>query len=156
MQQIIPPLATEHDQLWTSLGSYQIIAYPFVTGQTGSVYGMSAAHWSDFGVAICQLHAATLPTPLADAVLHEDFAPIWSERMRALLQTLPAQWADPAAQGWPLFYSRRQTSYTALSMRSGLLRDNRIACVALPTNCFQSARSLGQCVARPSKLGVSF
>ncbi|MEZ4680948.1 MAG: hypothetical protein R2932_42730 [Caldilineaceae bacterium] len=50
MRQLIPPLATQNGQLWMALDSYQIIAYPFVPGQTGYTHGMTTAHWADFGL----------------------------------------------------------------------------------------------------------
>ncbi|MEZ4616825.1 MAG: phosphotransferase [Caldilineaceae bacterium] len=98
MRQLIPPLATQNGQLWMALDSYQIIAYPFVPGQTGYTHGMTTAHWADFGSAIHQLHATTLPAHLASVIPHEDFAPIWPERMRTLLQSAPANADEPVVQ----------------------------------------------------------
>lgn len=109
MQTVIPPLATLAGDLWTPLGNYHLILYPFVAGRPGYEQGLSAAHWREFGTALQQLHATTLPALLTGAIPHANFAPIWPAHMRRVLQAIEHINADePIVQALAAFLSTKR------------------------------------------------
>src|SRR6266516_2878436 len=42
---VIAPLPTATGALWTNVGAYALILYPFVAGKTGMAHGMSERQW---------------------------------------------------------------------------------------------------------------
>ena len=49
IRQIIAPIATRTQQLWTSLEVFNVILYPFIEGHNGFEVDLSDHHWVDFG-----------------------------------------------------------------------------------------------------------
>ena len=56
IRHIITPLPTKTGQLWTRLGAFTVILYPFVDGRNGCELKLSAAQWVAFGAALKKLH----------------------------------------------------------------------------------------------------
>ena len=64
IKQVIPPLATKTEQLWTSLASFKAILYPYVEGRNGVEAKLSEDQWAQFGAAIKKLHSTHIPNAL--------------------------------------------------------------------------------------------
>jgi spectinomycin phosphotransferase len=77
--QVIPPLATRTDQLWTGLGAFEVILYPFVEGRDCYQVDLSDRHWVEFGAALKKVHTVTLPPGLKALVERERYSARWRE-----------------------------------------------------------------------------
>jgi spectinomycin phosphotransferase len=69
---VVAPIPTRQQTLWTQLENWRIILYPFIDGETGWQPGLSDEQWCTVGVALKQIHGATLPP--------ESFPPLRNER----------------------------------------------------------------------------
>jgi spectinomycin phosphotransferase len=56
IRHIITPLPTKTGQLWTRLGAFTVILYPFVDGRNGCELKLSAAQWAALSAALKKLH----------------------------------------------------------------------------------------------------
>lgn len=81
---VVAPLSSVDQRLWTPLGDYALILYPFLEGRTGMEVGLSEPQWIEFGTVVKQIHAATLPPDLAGMVRREAYAPQWDGVVRHL------------------------------------------------------------------------
>ena len=57
---VVAPLATKSGALWTFLGEWNVMLYPFIEGDS-SWSGMTAAQWHALGATFRQIHNAPLP-----------------------------------------------------------------------------------------------
>jgi len=115
LHQIIPPIATLTGQLWTPLGDYRLTVYPFVVGQSGYEYGMTAAHWHAFGATLRQLHDTPFPAELTCAISREDFTPIWPARMQVMLRQLAhVATAEPVTPALRIFLESKMAAVVDL------------------------------------------
>ena len=67
------PLPTREQTLWQMVEGYTVIVYPFITGQMGSVVGLSDSQWTAFGRCLKALHLTELPPDLRRLVPQEAF-----------------------------------------------------------------------------------
>src|SRR5262249_15587888 len=80
IEQIMAPLATTAQQLWTRLNDFNAVLYPFVEGHNGFEVELTDRQWIAFGVALKAVHTATLPATLANRVQRENYSPRWREK----------------------------------------------------------------------------
>ncbi len=85
VKQVIPPLATNIRQLWTSLASFKASLYPYVEGRNGVQIKPSEAQWVQFGAAIKKLHSTDIPHAQTSGVPREVFSSKWRETVKAFL-----------------------------------------------------------------------
>lgn len=64
IKQVIPPLASKTEQLWTSLASFKAILPPYVDGCNGVEAKLSDQQWAQFGAAIKKLHCVDIPASI--------------------------------------------------------------------------------------------
>jgi spectinomycin phosphotransferase len=83
IKQIIAPMPSRSQQLWASLGSFNVTVYPFVEGKSGFETGLTEDHWADFGRALKAVHGAAVPPALAARIQQETFSPQWRELVRS-------------------------------------------------------------------------
>ncbi len=82
---ILAPLQTQNGRLWTQVGAYKLLLYPFIQGKDGIEAGLSAEQWVAFGAALKDVHLAKPPATLLECIPVEDFAPGWRERVQQFL-----------------------------------------------------------------------
>jgi spectinomycin phosphotransferase len=84
IEQIVAPLPTKTQALWTNVGQFALILYPFVEGQIGMEIGLSDKQWVEFGAALKNIHSAKLPPGLLGRVPKETFRPKWAGVVKEL------------------------------------------------------------------------
>ena len=69
---VVAPLPNKHNILWTKVGNWTIIVYPFLDGDT-SWTGMTDAQWKEVGTIFQQIHHVTLPPSDFESLRKETF-----------------------------------------------------------------------------------
>ncbi len=72
---VVAPLPTKKNTLWTQLGDWTMIVYPFHAGET-SWEGMTDEQWRTTGAIFKQLHSVTLPPSGFESLRKETFDPM--------------------------------------------------------------------------------
>lgn len=122
METIIPPLPTTAGQLWTQLGPFTVVRYPFVTGADAYGTPLSERQWHSFGAAVRQLHSATPPAALGQAIRHETYGDEARRQVRALLAQLPAPPDAIAARAAVGLQAHRETILALVERAETLAR----------------------------------
>jgi spectinomycin phosphotransferase len=117
--QVIAPLPTTTQALWTAVDGYALILYPFVEGTSGKDQGMTRSQWIAYGTILRQIHAATLPPDLAQLMPRETFVPEGAGLVRDLEAHLGGRtFADPTAQALATFWHERRDEIHTLVRRA--------------------------------------
>lgn len=103
--QVIPPIPTKTQQLWTTLESFNLILYPFIEGKNGVEVGLSERQWVDFGAALKRIHTIVLPETLKNRIPRDTFSPQWRDIMKA---AFGQQNPDPVAKKLAAFLKAKQ------------------------------------------------
>jgi spectinomycin phosphotransferase len=82
IRQVIAPLPTRSQQLWTDLDDFKLAAFPFVEGRDGYDADLQDHHWVDLGHTLKAIHMTKLPAGFRDRLRREDYTPRWRERVR--------------------------------------------------------------------------
>jgi spectinomycin phosphotransferase len=90
IEQVLAPLPTNDRELWTRLGDFVLILYPFIAGREAMDVGMSEAQWREFGSIMRQIHAAEPAPELSGHLMRETFLPKWSQTVREIKQRVYA------------------------------------------------------------------
>ena len=75
---IVAPLSTVAGELWTNVGAFTLLLYPFIEGGSGMDVGMTPPLWTAFGNLLQRLHKTQLPPALAAAIPQEHFQPYFA------------------------------------------------------------------------------
>ena len=75
IEPIIAPLPTDTQDLWTKVGDFTLILFPFIEARSGWEAGFSDSQWVEFGAVLKQLHATRLPLELLNRMSKETFTP---------------------------------------------------------------------------------
>jgi spectinomycin phosphotransferase len=119
LAQVIAPLRTNTQTLWTEVDGYALILYPFVAGTTGMDHGMALSQWIAYGAILRQIHATSLPPDLAQLMQRETFVPAGAGLARDLEAHIGGQtFADPAAQTLATFWHERRDEIHTLVERA--------------------------------------
>ncbi|MBN2046367.1 MAG: aminoglycoside phosphotransferase family protein [Anaerolineaceae bacterium] len=94
IRQIVAPIAAENGALWTALGAYHLILYPFITGQNAYEHPLSESEWREFGAALWAVHTLELPDDLLQSIPRETYSPAWRNRMRELMAEITRHRSD--------------------------------------------------------------
>lgn len=98
IEQIIAPIATTTGQLWTTLGDFTVILYPFVVGHNGYERPLLDRHWADLGSALRRIQTAVIPPVLSARIPQERYSPQWRESVTHFLALVEgAHYADPVS-----------------------------------------------------------
>jgi spectinomycin phosphotransferase len=98
--QIIPPLPSKPGQLWTALGDFTLILYPFVEGTSGFEVELSERQWADFGTALRRIHMTKLPPAFIQNIQKESYSSESRDICRNVLQRLAHEtFDDPVIAG---------------------------------------------------------
>lgn len=119
IKQVIPPLATNTGQLWTSLASFKAILYPYVEGHNGIDTKLSEDQWAQFGVAIKKLHEIDIPASITKDVPRETFSSKWRETVKAFLMRIEREvFEEPVAVKMALFLKSKRCEILKLVERA--------------------------------------
>lgn len=72
---VVAPLPTKRNSLWTQVGDWKMIVYPFIAGDTGLHLGMTDEHWQEVGTILKQIHQVPLPPSGFQSLRKETFDP---------------------------------------------------------------------------------
>ncbi len=86
IDQVIPPLPTNSQELWIKLNGYTLMLSPFIEGTSGWDTGLSDRQWVAFGAVLKQIHSLQLPAELSQCIPQETFVPDpkWSSIVKQL------------------------------------------------------------------------
>lgn len=125
--QIIPPLATKSNALWTNLQAFKVIVYPFVEGQNGYKIKLSERQWAEFGCALKCIHTTTIPTDLI-RIQRETFTPHWRERVKAYTQRVENEsFNEPIARDLAAFIRSKRREILESVSRTQQLAETLVA-----------------------------
>lgn len=94
VRQIIAPLTTAAGELWSRLGEFAVIVYPFVAGRDGYAASLSDRHWRELGAALKRMHAAAVPAALLRDIPRETYTPRWRDGVRQYLARVECEVFD--------------------------------------------------------------
>ncbi len=72
--EVVAPLPTKRNTLWTWVGTWRVIVYPFHEGDT-SLTGITAEHWKEVGTIFKRIHQVRPPTSGFESLRKETFDP---------------------------------------------------------------------------------
>jgi spectinomycin phosphotransferase len=71
---VVAPVLTTRHALWTQLGEWTVIVYPWISGDS-SVTGMTLAQWQEVGTIVQRIHQVRLPPAGFFSLRQETFDP---------------------------------------------------------------------------------
>ena len=69
---VVAPLPTKSNTLWTQIGAWTLIVYPFIDGNS-SFTGMTNEHWRKLGSIFKQIHQVPVPAEGFESLRKETF-----------------------------------------------------------------------------------
>ncbi|HEY6409803.1 MAG TPA: phosphotransferase [Ktedonobacteraceae bacterium] len=129
---VVAPVSTKSGALWTKLGAWTVIVYPFLDGDT-SLTGMTNEQWKEVGTIFQRIHQVRLE-PAGDLSLRkETFDPTGYTRW---VHTFEAQYLHSQHDGsvseralrasWVAHQSTIHTGVTFLEKLAGILQSRTI------------------------------
>ena len=119
IQSIIAPLETKTQELWTSLGDFKMILYPFIDGQNGYEAALSDHQWLDFGAVLKAIHSTQLPPDLTRLIPRETYPAHWRKLVKAFqAQAEETVFADPTAEKLASFMKAKRGEINHLVARA--------------------------------------
>lgn len=122
--QIVAPIANIYRALWTNIGEFNLILYPFVNGKSGMGIGLADNQWREFGVVLKRIHATELTPELVQQIHKEDFAPLRSNiarEMDALIEN--GTFDNPHQKELTAFWREKRTEILKFIARTDELAD---------------------------------
>jgi spectinomycin phosphotransferase len=120
--QIMAPLPTSSQRLWTSAQGFEWMLYPFFESHNAYDVALSDAQWVALGESLRAVHSVTLPPQLAQRVPKEDYSPRWRDIVRAFDQQVEAHVyddpADPIAAKLAAFWMAQRHDIRAMVARA--------------------------------------
>lgn len=97
--QIIAILPTQSGALWSRLGKFTTILYPFIDGQDGYATTLAPAQWHELGTVLRKIHTANYPPELISLIQKENYPPQARQAIKQFLaDSKTAVFTDPIAQ----------------------------------------------------------
>ncbi len=125
LEHVIAPLPTTGGAIWTGLGDYALILYPFIDGHTGTEMSLTEDQWVAFGAAVKRIHSTPLTPDMLHVLERESFAPKWDgvvrdwKAVRRLDDHIAATtFADPIEHKLAAFWRARASEIGALVDRA--------------------------------------
>jgi spectinomycin phosphotransferase len=84
---VVAPLPTKRNTLWTQVGRWTLILYPFIDGDAGSHLDMIDGNWREVGSIFKQIHGVKLPPDGFPSLREETFDPTEYSRWVYVLET---------------------------------------------------------------------
>ncbi|MCI0521214.1 MAG: aminoglycoside phosphotransferase family protein, partial [Chloroflexi bacterium] len=86
--QVIAPLAARRGRLFTEMGRYKAVLYPFIEGRDGYRVELSERHWGELGAAMRRMHSLAAPEGLTRAMPRESYSERWRGEVKSYLARL--------------------------------------------------------------------
>lgn len=119
LKHVISPLKTLMGQLWTSLGSFNAILYPYIEGSTSVDAPLSDEQWIELGACVKQLHSADIPQMITSSVSGEAFPSRWCKTVKHFLGRIKTQaFEEPVAAKTALFLQSKCDEILGLVKRT--------------------------------------
>ncbi len=124
---VVAPVPTRNNSLWTRVGEWTVIAYPFIEGNTGWE-GMTDEHWKKLGTIFQRIHQVIVPAEGFETVRKETFDPTeYARRVRAFeTQQVRSQGGSVSERAlrssWVAHQSTIHAIVTTLERLAGVLR----------------------------------
>jgi spectinomycin phosphotransferase len=106
--QVVAPITTLCEQLWTRVDDFALLLYPFIDGQDGSERELSDQQWLQFGSTLRGVHAALIPSDIHARIPSESFTSRWRESVRAHLESIASIEPVDAAADTLISFLREQ------------------------------------------------
>ena len=74
VESVVGPLPTKSKALWTHLGGWSVVMYPYIEGDTGWDT-ITGEHWKEAGRIVRRIHEVTMPVSGFDSIRGESFDP---------------------------------------------------------------------------------
>jgi spectinomycin phosphotransferase len=73
-ESVVGPLPTKSNDLWTHMGVWSVVMYPYVEGDTGwdTIF---PEHWTEAGRIVRRVHDVTVPPSVSETIRRESFDP---------------------------------------------------------------------------------
>ena len=129
---VVAPLPTTSESLWTRLGEWTVIVYPFLNGDT-SLTGMTDDLWKETGIIFQQIHRGSLPPNGFPSLRTESFDPTeylqWVrvfETQHLGLQHCGSGSARALRDSWVAHQSTIHTAVTSLEQLAAVLQSRTL------------------------------
>ena len=133
---VLAPLAMQGGRLWSELGDYRMILYPYVPGEDGYQRSLTDEQWWEFGATLGAVHATCLPARLQDQIPGETFSAEWRQRVQEFQRQAETKtFADPLAAGLAEFLRAKRSLIDTLVRRAGELSGYVQAGLQAPVLC---------------------
>jgi spectinomycin phosphotransferase len=76
VENVMSPLASRSDQLWTRVEPFTVMAYPYVTGSNGFEIPLTDDQWKLLGGTLRRVHDTAHPTELAASLPREPYSSV--------------------------------------------------------------------------------
>lgn len=119
IKQVIPPILTKLGQLYSGLGSFKAILYPYVEGHNGIEAKLSEDQWAQFGTTIKRLHSTDIRSSITNGVPRETFSSKWRETVKSFLGRIENEvFEEPVAIKMALFLKSKSSEILKLVERA--------------------------------------
>ena len=119
LQEVIPPIETKLGHLWTNLGSFKVILYPYINGRNGGETKLSDPQWVQFGAIMKNLHSADIPKSITNSIPKEEFSSKWLGVVQDFLVRIEGEdFSEPIASKMALFLKSKSALISRLIMRT--------------------------------------
>ncbi len=124
---VVAPLTTNANTLWTRMGEWTVILYPFIDRDSGKSLGMTEGNWRDVGRTLRQVHQVALPPEGFRSLREETFDPSEYDRsVRMLTQHVRTEGRNPPEEAlrvcWVTHQPRIDAMMTAMNELAGALQ----------------------------------
>lgn len=92
--EVIAPIPTKDQELWTSLEHSHLVLYPFITGKNAIEAPLSDAQWVDFGAALKTIHTVEVPADLKRLLHKEEFSSSARNSVKRYLESVESETFD--------------------------------------------------------------
>jgi len=91
IQQIIPPIKTNHGQPSSHIGEFTLIVYPFIQGEDGFSRDLTDHQWFILGKTLRQVHEFKVPSSVLGQLRREMYSNKWRMAVRSLYAHMEAE-----------------------------------------------------------------
>jgi spectinomycin phosphotransferase len=122
IEQVIAPLPAKPQGLSVKMDEFDLILYPFITGNEAMKVGMTDAQWTEFGTTLKRIHAAKLDGNTLQYVAQESFTPKWSSLAKTLHEQVNTQnYDDPYEKELAIFWKENNEKIQTLIERAEMI-----------------------------------
>jgi spectinomycin phosphotransferase len=125
---VVAPIPTRNNALWTAVGDWTMVAYPYVDGELGWAT-MTDEFWNATGTVLKQIHEVELPASGFDGLRRESFDPsLYASSLEEIEAQLAVSTATATASertlraSWTRYRPRIRALLSALSQLAAVLR----------------------------------